>query len=73
MARGQAEQPPGDRGQSVPATRAAATIARPGIVSIVTAGDLLQSHPHLHLITTEGGRAPEGTWHLLPQWDSVGR
>jgi hypothetical protein len=44
--------------------------ARPGIVvSIATAGDLLQWHPHLHLITTEGGRAPEGTWHPLPHWD----
>jgi hypothetical protein len=46
--------------------------ARPGIVvSIATAGDLLQWHPHLHLITTDGGRTPDGTWHPLPQWDSV--
>ena len=31
--------------------------ARPGIVvSVATAGDLLQWHPHLHLITTDGGR-----------------
>jgi hypothetical protein len=44
--------------------------ARPGIVvSIATAGDLLQWHPHLHLITTDGGRAPEGKWHPLPHWD----
>jgi hypothetical protein len=44
--------------------------ARPGlVVSIATAGDLLQWHPHLHLITTDGGRAPEGTWHALPHWD----
>jgi len=44
--------------------------ARPGIVvSIATAGDLLQWHPHLHLITTDAGRVSEGTWHPLPNWD----
>jgi hypothetical protein len=38
--------------------------ARPGIVvSVATAGDLLQWHPHLHLITTDGGRTPGGSWH----------
>jgi hypothetical protein len=46
--------------------------ARPGIVvSVATAGDLLQWHPHLQLITTDGGRTPDGSWHLLPQWDDV--
>jgi hypothetical protein len=46
--------------------------ARPGIVvSVATAGDLLQWHPHLHLITTDGGRTPDGLWHPLPQWASV--
>jgi hypothetical protein len=45
---------------------------RPGIiVSVATAGDLLQWHPHLHLITTDGGRMPDGSWHPLPEWDSV--
>ena len=30
--------------------------ARPGIVvSLATAGDLLQWHPHLHLLTSDGG------------------
>jgi hypothetical protein len=33
--------------------------ARPGIVvSVATAGDLLQSHPHLHVIATDGCEAP---------------
>jgi Transposase zinc-binding domain/Putative transposase len=46
--------------------------ARPGIVvSVATAGDLLQWHPHLHLITSDGGRTADGTWHPLPQWDSA--
>jgi hypothetical protein len=44
--------------------------ARPGIVvSIATAGDLLQWHPHLHLITTDGGRSADGSWHTTGQWD----
>jgi hypothetical protein len=46
--------------------------ARPGIVvSVATAGDLLQWHPHLHLITTDGGRVPDGSWRPLPEWDRV--
>jgi hypothetical protein len=45
--------------------------ARPGIVvSVATAGDLLQWHPHLHLITTDGGRAADGSWHTPAQWDA---
>jgi hypothetical protein len=43
---------------------------RPGVVvSIATAGDLLQWHPHVHLLTTDGGRTAEGSWQPLPQWD----
>ena len=50
----------------------ATTEVRPGIVvSVATAGDLLQWHPHLHLMTTDGGRVPDGSWHPLPKWDSV--
>jgi hypothetical protein len=41
------------------------------VVSVATAGDLLQWHPHLHLITTDAGRARDGSWHALPQWDAV--
>ena len=46
--------------------------ARPGIVvSVATSGDLLQWHPHLHLITTDAGRTQDGSWHELPEWDAV--
>jgi hypothetical protein len=45
--------------------------ARPGIVvSVATAGDLLQWHPHLHLITTDGGRTAPGSWHTLAEWEA---
>jgi hypothetical protein len=47
--------------------------ARPGVVvSIATAGDLVQWHPHVHLLTTEGGRtAAEDSWQPLPGWDAT--
>jgi len=46
--------------------------ARPGVVvSVATAGDLLQWHPHLHLITTDAGRTKDGSWHPLPEWDGL--
>ena len=49
---------------------AAATDARPGtVVFIATAGDLLQWHPHLHLLTPEGGVSPDGSFRRVPQWD----
>jgi hypothetical protein len=38
---------------------------------VATAGDLLQWHPHLHLIATDGGRGRDGTWHPVPEWDSL--
>jgi hypothetical protein len=42
---------------------------RPGIVvSIATAGDLVQWHPHAHLLATDGGFS-EGAFHPLPSWD----
>jgi hypothetical protein len=41
--------------------RTAGPDLRPGlVVSLATAGDLLQWHPHLHLLTTDGGFAPDG-------------
>ncbi len=44
--------------------------ARPGIVvSIATAGDLVQWHPHGHLLLTDGGFCAEGAFHPLPSWD----
>ena len=34
---------------------------RPGlVVSIASAGDLVQWHPHLHVLSTEGGFAADG-------------
>ena len=46
--------------------------ARPGIVvSIVTAGDLVQWHPHLRLLTTDGGKTADGSWRSLPEWDAL--
>jgi len=48
------------------------TDARPGIVvSIATAGDLLQWHPHVYLLTTDGGKTDQGPWQSLPEWDGV--
>ncbi len=48
------------------------TDARPGIVvSIATAGDLLQWHPHVHLLTTDGGKTDESCRPSLPEWDGV--
>jgi hypothetical protein len=44
--------------------------ARPGlVVSIATAGDLVQWHPHVHLLTTDGGRTADGSWQPLPEWN----
>lgn len=46
--------------------------ARPGIVvSIATAGDLVQWHPHLHLLTSDGAKTADGSWQPLPKWDRV--
>jgi hypothetical protein len=46
--------------------------ARPGIVvSMATAGDLVQWHPHLHLLTTDGGKTADGSWQPLPEWNST--
>ena len=52
--------------------REAGQDARPGlIISLATAGDLLQWHPHLHLLTTDGGFAPDGSFILLPEWNAT--
>ena len=43
--------------------RATGEHLRPGlVVSLATAGDLLQWHPHLHLLATAGGFAQEGSF-----------
>jgi len=52
--------------------RGAGRDLRPGlVVSVATAGDLLQWHPHLHLLTTDGGFAPDGRFLPLPEWDAT--
>jgi hypothetical protein len=44
---------------------------RPGIVvSIATAGDLVQRHPHGHLLATDGGFSEDGAFHQLGSWDA---
>jgi hypothetical protein len=44
---------------------------RPGVVvSIATSGDLLQWHPHLHLLTSDGGFSADGVFHPLETWDA---
>ena len=43
---------------------------RPGIVvSVASAGDLLQWHIHLHVLATDGAFSDEGTFHPLATWD----
>jgi hypothetical protein len=44
--------------------------ARPGVVvSIATSGDLLQWHPHLHILTSDGGFGPDEVFSALDRWD----
>jgi putative transposase len=44
--------------------------ARPGIVvSIASAGDLLQWHPHGHILMTDGAFSDDGAFHRLATWD----
>ena len=53
------------------ARRGVAEQARPGIVaSIATAGDLMQWHPHGHLLVTDGAFSDDGTFHSLATWDA---
>jgi hypothetical protein len=40
------------------------------VVSIATAGDLVQWHPHGHLLTTDGGFCEDGAFHRLESWDA---
>jgi hypothetical protein len=40
------------------------------VVSIATAGDLVQWHPHGHLLSTDGGFSEDGAFHLLESWDA---
>ena len=40
------------------------------MVSIATAGELAQWHPHLHILASDGGFCADGTFHPLEQWDA---
>jgi hypothetical protein len=43
---------------------------RPGVVvSIATSGDLLEWHPHGHLLATDGGFRDDGSFLALDAWD----
>jgi hypothetical protein len=43
---------------------------QPGmVVSIATAGDLVQWHPHLHILATDGRFSPDRTLRALPVWE----
>jgi hypothetical protein len=43
---------------------------RPGVVvSIATSGDLLQWHPHAHVLTTDGAFSDDGAFHPFVDWD----
>ena len=39
------------------------------MVSIATAGDLLQWHPHGHILLTDGAFSDDGAFHPLATWD----
>jgi hypothetical protein len=44
---------------------------RPGIVvSVATSGDLLQWHPHGHILVTDGAFSDDGAFHSLETWDA---
>jgi hypothetical protein len=50
--------------------RQLAAESRPGIVvSITTAGDLIQWHPHGHLLSSDGAFSEDGIFHPLETWD----
>jgi Transposase zinc-binding domain/Putative transposase len=52
--------------------RATGEDLRPGlVVSIATAADLLQWHPHLHLLASDGGFAADGIFVGLARWDAT--
>jgi len=45
--------------------------AVPGAVGFLqSSGELLNFHPHVHLLVTDGGFCPDGAFHPLPGFDS---
>jgi hypothetical protein len=50
--------------------RQVGTNARPAIVvSIATSSDLLQWHPHGHILVTDGAFSDDGAFHPFNTWD----
>ncbi|MFQ5904453.1 MAG: transposase [Candidatus Binatia bacterium] len=48
--------------------------ATPGaVVAIQTFGELLNIHPHLHVLASDGGFDPEGNFYQLPSWLDMNR
>ena len=46
----------------------------PGAIGFVqTAGELLNFHPHIHVLVTDGGFRPDGTFRPLAWFDSPAR
>jgi hypothetical protein len=44
---------------------------QPGLVArLASAGDLLQWHPHLHVLATSGAFSADGVFHPLDEWDA---
>ena len=39
------------------------------VVSVASAGDLLQWHPHSHILVTDGAFSDDGAFHPLESWD----
>jgi hypothetical protein len=51
--------------------REVAEQARSGIVaSIATSGDLMQWHPHGHLLVTDGAFSEDGAFHTIASWNA---
>ena len=43
----------------------------PGAIGFIsTAGELLNFHPHIHILLTDGGFLPDGTFRHMPYFDS---
>jgi len=41
----------------------------PGVVAVIqTFGDRINFHPHIHVLITEGGTAPDGSFHRVPRF-----
>ena len=41
-----------------------------GAEALATSGDLLQWHPHGHILATDGAFSDVGTFHPIETWDS---